>query len=54
MLYIANISEDDVMEGGHNQYVQLVEDYAANEDAEVVVICAKIEEEEAELEEEEK
>ena len=29
MLYIANISEDDVMEGGHNQYVQLVEDYAA-------------------------
>ena len=54
MLYIANISEDDVMEGGHNQYVQLVEDYAAKEDAEVVVICAKIEEEVAELEEEEK
>ena len=52
MLYIANISEDDVMEGGHNQYVQLVEDYAAKEDAEVVVICAKIEEEVAELEEE--
>ena len=48
MLYIANISEDDVMEGGHNQYVQLVEDYAAKEDAEVVVICAKIEEEVAE------
>ena len=42
------------MEGGHNQYVQLVEDYAAKEDAEVVVICAKIEEEVAELEEEEK
>ena len=54
MLYIANISEDDVMEGGYNQYVQLVEDYAAKEDAEVVVICAKIEEEVAELEEEEK
>lgn len=54
MLYIANISEDDVMEGGHNQYVQLVEEYAAKEDAEVVVICAKIEEEVAELEEEEK
>ena len=54
MLYIANISEDDVMEGGHNQCVQLVEDYAAKEDAEVVVICAKIEEEVAELEEEEK
>ena len=48
MLYIANISEDDVAEGGHNQYVQLVEDYAAKEDAEVVVICARVEEEVAE------
>ena len=47
-------AEDDVMEGGHNQYVQLVEDYAAKEDAEVVVICAKIEEEMASLEDEEK
>ena len=54
MLYIANISEDDVAEGGHNQYVQLVEEYAAKEDAEVVVICARVEEEVAELEEEEK
>ena len=34
--------------------VQLVEEYAAKEDAEVVVICARVEEEVAELEEEEK
>ena len=42
MLYIANISEDDV-DGRrlHNQYVQLVEDYAVKEDAEVAGFMRK-------------
>lgn len=54
VLYIANISEDDVMAGGDNHHVQTVREYAASEGAEVVVVCARIEEEVAELEEDEK
>ena len=37
-----------------NEYVQKVREYAAKENAEVIVICARIEEEIAELEGEEK
>ncbi len=37
-----------------NEYVQKVKEFAAQEQAEVIVICAKIEEEIAELEGEEK
>ena len=37
-----------------NQYVQKVKEYAAKDGAEVIVICAKIESEIAELEGEEK
>ena len=37
-----------------NEYVQKVREFAAQEEAEVIVICAKIEEEIAELEGEEK
>lgn len=54
VLYIANISEDDVMNGGTNDHVQAVEEFAASENAEVVTICARVEEEVAELEEDEK
>ena len=54
VLYVANVSEDDVADPSGNEYVQKVRDYAANEDAEVIVVCAKIEEEIAELEAEEK
>ncbi len=54
VLYVANVSEDDVADASENEYVQKVRDYAANEDAEVIVVCAKIEEEIAELEAEEK
>ena len=35
-----------------NKYVQMVKEFAANENSEVIVICAKIEEEIAELDEE--
>ena len=53
-LYVANVSEDDVANPYDNEYVQKVKEFAAKEQAEVIVICAKIEEEIAELEGEEK
>lgn len=54
MLYVANVSEDEVANPDSNKYVQMVKEYAANEGAEVITICAKIEEEISELEDEEK
>ncbi len=54
MLYVANVSEDDIMETEDNEYVKLVKEFAAEEGAEVIVVCAKIEEEMAALEDEEK
>jgi GTP-binding protein YchF len=54
MLYVANVSEDEVANPGDNEYVQKVREFAASENSQVIVICAKIEEEIAELEGEEK
>ncbi|MGM7703272.1 redox-regulated ATPase YchF [Pseudalkalibacillus sp. Hm43] len=53
VLYVANVAEEDLLEGG-NELVERVRDYAANENAEVIVISAKVESEIAELEGEEK
>ena len=50
-LYIANVSEDDLSAG--NAYVEKVRSLAAQEKAQVVVICAKVESEIAELDAEE-
>ena len=46
-LYIANVAEDDLAED--NSYVKKVRELAAQEGAQVVVICAKVESEIAEL-----
>lgn len=55
VLYAANVLEDDLADdGANNPYVQAVKEYAAKEGSEVFVLCAKIEEEIAELDEEEK
>ncbi|MEI2462919.1 redox-regulated ATPase YchF [Niallia taxi] len=54
VLYVANVGEDEIGDTENNEYVQLVREFAGNENAEVIVICAKIEEEIAELEGEEK
>lgn len=54
VLYVANVGEDEVADAENNEYVKLVKEFAANENAEVIVICAKIEEEIAELEGDEK
>jgi len=55
VLYAANVSEDDLSENGKdNIYVSKVKELAKNENSEVFVVCAKIEEEIAELDNEEK
>lgn len=54
VLYVANVSEDEVGDADENEYVKQVREFAASENAEVNVICARIEEEIAELEEDEK
>jgi len=54
VLYVANVGEDEVADPSANDYVQKVREFAAAEQAEVIVVCAKIEEEIAELDGEEK
>ncbi len=53
-LYVANVSEEEVEDTDANEHVQKVKAYAEKENAEVIVVCAKIEEEISELDEEEK
>ena len=54
MLYVANISEDEVTDYDDNKYVQKIKEFAATEQSEVVVISAKIEAELGELDDEER
>lgn len=53
VIYVANVSEDDAA-AEDNEYVQKVRDFAATEGSDVVVVCAKIEAEMSELEDDEK
>ena len=52
VIYVANIDEDEIGKED-NEYVKAVKDYAKKEGAEVVSMCAKIEEEISTLPEEE-
>ncbi|MEK3992615.1 MULTISPECIES: redox-regulated ATPase YchF [Robertmurraya] len=54
VLYVANVGEEDVADPSSNEYVQKVREFAEKDNAQVIVVCAKIEEEIAELEGEEK
>ncbi len=54
VIYAANVSEEMVADGSDNDYVTQVREYAEKEGSEVVVLCAKLEAEMAELEEDEK
>lgn len=54
VLYAANVSEEELTSNEENKYVQQVRELAAQENSEVVVVCAKIESEIAELEDDEK
>ncbi|HHT51131.1 MAG TPA: redox-regulated ATPase YchF [Eubacteriaceae bacterium] len=53
-LYVANVSEDEISNIEDNPLVKELKDYIKEEDADVIVISAKIEEEIAQLEEGEK
>lgn len=53
IIYAANVSEEEVALAD-NEYVTRVKEFAATENSDVIVICAKIEAEISELEEEEK
>ncbi len=55
IIYAANVSEDDAATAYEdNEHVQTIKEYAAKEDAEVIVISARIEEEMLLLDDEEK
>lgn len=54
IIYVANVSEDDLVNEEDNKFVQQVKDLAKQEDAEVVTVSAQIEQEIAELSDEEK
>ena len=55
VIYAANVSEEDLADdGAANQYVEKVRELAKEEGSEVFVICAQIEQEIAELDDDEK
>jgi len=55
IIYVANVSEGDLADDGNsNEYVATVREFAKTEGSEVVVICAQIEDEIAQLDEEER
>ena len=55
VIFAANVNEDDLADdGASNEYVAKVREMAAGDGSEVFVICAQIEQEIAELDEEEK
>lgn len=54
ILYVANVGEEDLMATEDNEYVKSLKEYADREGAKVIKVCAKIEEEISQLEDEEK
>ena len=55
VIFAANVSEDDLADdGASNEGVQAAREYAKEEDCEVFVVCAEIEEEISQLDEDEK
>ncbi|MEG0076420.1 MAG: redox-regulated ATPase YchF [Anaerorhabdus sp.] len=54
MIYIANMSEEEIGNPSSNRHFNTVKEYAAKENNDVIAICAKIEEELSTLDKEEK
>ncbi len=55
VIYAANVGEDDLADdGASNDFVKKVREFAAGEGSEVFVVCAQIEEEISELDDDEK
>ena len=42
MLYVANVGEDDIADPSNNEYVQKVREFADKDNAQVIVVCAKL------------
>ncbi len=53
-IYVANVSEAQINNMENDPYVQKVKEYAQKENAKVVTLCAKLEEDLSELEDEDK
>ena len=54
VLYIANLSENEISDAANNQNVKKVEEFAKTEGAKVIPLCVKIEEELSSLDENDK
>ena len=54
VIYVANVSEEQLVDGTAGEAAAPLADYAADHGSEVVSICAKLEEDMADMEEEEK
>ena len=54
ILYIANVSEEQLENAENDEFVKQVKEYAENEKAEVIPLCVKIEEELSGLEDDDK
>lgn len=54
VIYVANISEKDIAEACDNPHAKKVTEHAKNENAEAIIICAKLEEEISHLDTDEK
>ena len=54
IIYVVNLSEDEINDTDNNERVNQIKEFSKTEDAEVVCICARIEEEISELDKEEK
>jgi len=54
VIYVANMSDEEIGSPEDNQYYQRVKEFAANENSECIAICAKIEEELSGMDKEEK
>jgi GTP-binding protein YchF len=53
VIYACNIAESEINDYSNNKFVKQVTDYASNENSQVIVLSAKIEEELAQLDEQE-
>lgn len=54
IIYVANVSEEQITTMENDKYVKMVKDYAKAENAGVITLCAKLEEDLSELEDDDK
>ncbi|MCX8075376.1 MAG: redox-regulated ATPase YchF [Clostridia bacterium] len=53
-IYVTNVSENQISDADSDKYVNLVREYAKAENAEVITLCAKLEEDLSELDDQDK